>query len=190
MVMSRKKITLMYCRLGMRLESMGTTTVTLSALFSVLARHHIGPGLAGLSLSSAIRFAGLGEKVVRILTDTESIMISVERVLSFTKLQKEALAIVESNRPTGQFFSLLSIANCVVDIWPSKGEIEFKDVQLRYRPGLDMVLKGVSFKIQPHERIGVCGRTGAGKSSLMLALFRIVELAEGSITIGKLLIFE
>lgn len=63
------------------------------------------------------------------------------------------------------------------------GFIEFENVKLKYRPDLDFVLKGVSLKILPREKIGVVGRTGAGKSSLMLALFRLVESAEGSIKI-------
>ena len=67
--------------------------------------------------------------------------------------------------------------------WPAEGRLEFRDVQLRYREGLDLVLKGISFAASPREKIGVVGRTGAGKSSLMLALFRLVELSGGSIII-------
>ncbi len=59
--------------------------------------------------------------------------------------------------------------------WPSKGEIEIHDLQLRYRPGLELVLKGISCDIRGREKIGICGRTGAGKSSFTLALFRMVE---------------
>ncbi len=67
--------------------------------------------------------------------------------------------------------------------WPVEGAIEFKDVVMRYRAGLPFVLKGLSMKINGGEKIGVVGRTGAGKSTLMLALFRIVELVSGSITV-------
>ena len=67
--------------------------------------------------------------------------------------------------------------------WPSQGAIEFKDVTMRYRPGLPLVLKGLSMQVKGGEKIGVVGRTGAGKSTVMLALFRIVELASGSITV-------
>ena len=67
--------------------------------------------------------------------------------------------------------------------WPAEGAVEFKDVVMRYRPGLPLVLKGLSMHINGGEKIGVVGRTGAGKSTLMLALFRIVELVSGSITV-------
>lgn len=67
--------------------------------------------------------------------------------------------------------------------WPTQGGIEFKDVELRYRPDKELVLKKLSFKIQPGEKVGVIGRTGAGKSTVCLALSRIVEIDSGSITI-------
>ena len=67
--------------------------------------------------------------------------------------------------------------------WPAEGAIDFKDVVMRYRPGLPFVLKGLSMHVNGGEKIGVVGRTGAGKSTLMLALFRIVELVSGSITV-------
>jgi ABC-type multidrug transport system fused ATPase/permease subunit len=69
--------------------------------------------------------------------------------------------------------------------WPSKGEIEAKDLSLRYRDG-PLVLKNVNFRIKEKEKIGVAGRTGSGKSSLMVALFRIQELAEGKMFIDQL----
>jgi ABC-type multidrug transport system fused ATPase/permease subunit len=67
--------------------------------------------------------------------------------------------------------------------WPSAGQIQFQDLKIRYRQGLPLVLHGVSLNIKGGERIGIVGRTGAGKSSLMVALFRIVEAAGGSIVI-------
>lgn len=70
--------------------------------------------------------------------------------------------------------------------WPQDGIIEFKDFQVRYREGLDLVLKGISFKCKSQEKIGVVGRTGAGKSSLTLSLFRIIEAAGGKILIDGL----
>lgn len=65
--------------------------------------------------------------------------------------------------------------------WPAQGAVSFKDYSTRYREGLDLVLKDVTLDIKPREKIGVVGRTGAGKSSLTLALFRIIEAANGSI---------
>ena len=68
--------------------------------------------------------------------------------------------------------------------WPSKGQIEFRNYKTKYRNGLPNVLKGLNLKVKPNEKIGICGRTGAGKSSLTLALFRIIEATEGTIVIG------
>lgn len=70
--------------------------------------------------------------------------------------------------------------------WPTKGAIDFDQLELRYRPGLDLVLKGLDWHIDSHEKVGVVGRTGAGKSSTTLALFRIVEPAGGKIVIDDI----
>lgn len=67
--------------------------------------------------------------------------------------------------------------------WPQKGKIEFKDVELRYRQTTELVLQGLSFTIEPGHKVGVVGRTGAGKSTICLALSRIVEVENGSIEI-------
>ena len=67
--------------------------------------------------------------------------------------------------------------------WPEKGHIQFEHYQTRYREGLDLVLKDINLNIGAQEKIGICGRTGAGKSSLTLALFRMIEPVEGKIII-------
>ena len=69
--------------------------------------------------------------------------------------------------------------------WPTKGSIEFKDVELRYRPNTDLVLKGLSLVIEGGSKVGIVGRTGAGKSTMSLALSRIVEIEKGSILIDN-----
>jgi len=71
----------------------------------------------------------------------------------------------------------------VPESWPENGEIEFKDVKMRYRPETDIVLNGLSFKVKAGEKIGVVGRTGAGKSTMSLVVSRICEVEEGSINI-------
>ena len=67
--------------------------------------------------------------------------------------------------------------------WPEKGEVEFQNVVLKYRPNTEIVLNNLTFSIKPGEKIGVVGRTGAGKSTICLSLSRIVEIAEGHIFI-------
>lgn len=73
------------------------------------------------------------------------------------------------------------------DNWPNEGRIEFRGYSTRYREGLDLVLKQVSFEIEGSQKVGIVGRTGAGKSSLTLALFRLIEAAEGSIHVRLIL---
>lgn len=96
-------------------------------------------------------------------------LVSVERTVAYSKLEHEAPAINSACRPPQQ--------------WPAHGKIQLKNVQMRYRKDLDPVLKNIYCDIRPGERIGVVGRTGSGKTSLTLALFRIVELCGGSIII-------
>ena len=88
--------------------------------------------------------------------------VSVERLEEYSVLEREAPPIIDGKRPPYA--------------WPDKGEIVFNNLQLRYREGLDLVLRGISATIRPCEKVGVVGRTGAGKSTLMLALFRIIEV--------------
>jgi ABC-type multidrug transport system fused ATPase/permease subunit len=106
-----------------------------------------------------------------VLIDTETYMTSVERLMEFVEAPTEIDYLpssVEGTAPT--------------ENWPSKGTLSFKDVRLRYRDG-PLVLQDLSFDVPGGSSVGVCGRTGAGKSSLITALFRIVELERGSITI-------
>lgn len=72
------------------------------------------------------------------------------------------------------------------DSWPAEGSIVFDDYSTRYREGLDLVLKGVSFTIKPGTKVGVCGRTGAGKSTLTLALYRVIEKVSGKVAIDNI----
>ena len=98
--------------------------------------------------------------------------MSVERVLEYAKLPSEAPEVLSKHRPKAS--------------WPAKGAVEFKNYSTRYRPGLDLVLKNINLSVKAHEKIGVVGRTGAGKSSLTLALFRIIEPTAGNIAIDDL----
>ena len=97
-------------------------------------------------------------------------MNSVERIIHYTKnLEQEPPHEIPDKKPKGP--------------WPSEGHVEIKDVHLKYRPELPEVLRGLSMDVAPGEKIGIVGRTGAGKSSIMTALYRLVELSAGSILI-------
>jgi ATP-binding cassette subfamily C (CFTR/MRP) protein 5 len=126
--------------------------------------------VAGLALVYALECCSLLSWAVRVFIETETAMTSVERLNYYTKLQPEAAA---DSTP----------ANTPSPSWPAKGGISIKGVNMRYRPELPLVLKGLTLEVKPQEKIGICGRTGSGKSSIAAALFRIVEFEGGSITI-------
>jgi ABC-type multidrug transport system fused ATPase/permease subunit len=102
------------------------------------------------------------------VSEAEAAITSVERIRGMSELpQEKSMKTDKENRPTKD--------------WPARGKLEFQDVALRYRPGLPLALNGLSFAVEPGQRCGVVGRTGAGKSSLTVALFRLVEVASGRI---------
>lgn len=97
-------------------------------------------------------------------------MNSVERLDYYAaRIPNEAPAVIESNRPPSG--------------WPEKGVVEFKGMAMRYTPELPIILRNISLNIASREKIGIVGRTGSGKSSLMQALFRMIEPCEGSVVI-------
>ena len=110
--------------------------------------------------------------IVRQTVEVETNIVSVERVLEYARLPSEAPDVISKHRPK---FS-----------WPGQGAVDFRNYSARYRPGLDLILKNINLNIKSHEKIGVVGRTGAGKSSLTLALFRIIEPDAGNISIDDL----
>ncbi|XP_077465441.1 ATP-binding cassette sub-family C member 5 [Stigmatopora argus] len=156
--------------LAVRLDLISISLITAVALFIVFMHQQIPPAYAGLAISYAVQLTGLFQFTVRLLTETEARFTSVERINHYIKsLESEAPCKIQSNAPA------LS--------WPEEGKITFHNADMRYRDGLPLVLKDLSFTIHPEETIGIVGRTGSGKSSLALALFRLVELAKGSVTI-------
>ncbi|KAJ6588712.1 multidrug resistance-associated ABC transporter [Mycena capillaripes] len=157
--------------LSFRLELIGamiTFIVTSLAMLSLLT-NGVDAGLIGLVLTYAMNATSSLNLLVRSASDVERNMVSVERILHQIEMPPEAPQYIPEAKPD--------------DNWPSEGKIEFRNYSTRYRAELDLVLKNISFEINPAEKLGVCGRTGAGKSSLLLALFRIIEGVEGSIFI-------
>ncbi|WWD18144.1 hypothetical protein CI109_102593 [Kwoniella shandongensis] len=158
--------------LAVRLEFLGSCLMFSTSLASVIvlvSSNNIDAGMVGLLMSYTITVTGSLNWLVRSASEVEQNIVSVERVLGYTKLPSEAAQYVPDKQPSSS--------------WPDHGSIEFDNFSMRYRPELDLVLKNVSVKINGGERVGVCGRTGAGKSSLTLALFRILEAAGGRILI-------
>lgn len=155
--------------LAVRLEMVGNFIIFFASLFAVLGRDTMSAGLVGLSVSYALQITQTLNWLVRMTSDVETNIVAVERIKEYSETQQEAPWDVPTNQPSNN--------------WPENGQVEFKDYQLRYREGLDLVLRGISFTVKGGEKVGIVGRTGAGKSSLTLGLFRIIEPAGGQILI-------
>ncbi|KAN0055185.1 hypothetical protein ACTA71_008282 [Dictyostelium dimigraforme] len=155
--------------LGLRLDFLGNLIVFFSCVFITLKKESINAADVGLVLSYALSITSNLNSGVLQAADTETKMNSVERISQYIKGSVEAPQIIENCRPSPD--------------WPMNGSIKFDNFVMRYREGLDPVLKGISCEIKAKEKIGIVGRTGAGKSSIVLALFRLIEASEGSISI-------
>lgn len=157
--------------LAFRIDIAGALVSFFSAMFLVVNAGRIDPGAAGLALSYAITFTQNVLWLVRLYAANEQNMNSVERLQEYIDVEQEAPAHNPDTRPPPN--------------WPSHGAIEFIGYSTRYRPDLEPVLKHLSFRIEPAHKVGIVGRTGAGKSSLALALFRGLEAEEGKILIDN-----
>ncbi|XP_072292178.1 ATP-binding cassette sub-family C member 5 [Eucyclogobius newberryi] len=157
--------------LAVRLDLISIFLISGVALLIVLMRNQIPPAYAGLAISYAVQLTGLFQFTVRLVTETEARFISVERINHYIKC-------LDSEAPRQSPEQAAPAPS-----WPQQGKITFQNVEMSYRQDLPLVLKSVSFNILPQETIGIVGRTGSGKSSLGVALFRLVELTGGSIVI-------
>ncbi|XP_060742129.1 ATP-binding cassette sub-family C member 5 isoform X1 [Tachysurus vachellii] len=157
--------------LVVRLDLISIILTTVVALLIVIMHGHISPAYSGLAISYAVQLTGMFQFTIRLLSEVEARFTSVERINHYIKnLETEATQQIKD-------------ASAPASDWPQKGRIRFQDVEMRYRPELPLVLKNITFDILPEEKVGVVGRTGSGKSSLGVALFRLVELSGGSIII-------
>ncbi|XP_077967983.1 ATP-binding cassette sub-family C member 10-like [Styela clava] len=157
---------------GMRLQMIGVAMVTCVAFVAVIMHQNqsVSPGLAGLALSYALSVTSLLSGVITSFTETEKQMVAVER---------ESYYI--NNIPKEEDMQTSDVN--IMNQWPSGGTVEFSNVSLRYREGLPLALEKISFDIESGEKIGIVGRTGSGKSSLLMLLFGMVDSSEGNIFI-------
>ncbi|KAF9067926.1 multidrug resistance-associated ABC transporter [Rhodocollybia butyracea] len=154
--------------LSIRLDFLGNILILGIALFAAGFRTTVNPSKIGVVLSYTLSITQIFSEMITQYATSEQNMNSVERLLVYTELTTEGDSDTSNDPPS---------------TWPDKGGIKFDGVELAYRKGLPLVLNGVSFNVQPGEKIGVVGRTGAGKSSLVQALLRMVELEGGKIEI-------
>ncbi|KAG0042021.1 hypothetical protein BGZ89_007104, partial [Linnemannia elongata] len=128
-----------------------------------------GEGYFGVILSQIGSLTNMMSRLFSTACQIQTAIVAVERIREYANLTPEARDVIPDSKTD--------------PAWPRSGAIELRDYSVRYREGLELVLKDINVTIQPGERIGIVGRTGAGKSSVTLALFRIIEAAQGSIVI-------
>ena len=157
--------------LALRVDLAGAFVSFFASVFVILNVGKIDAGAAGLSLTYAVMFNEQILWLVRLWATTEQNAAVVERVKEYLDVDQEAPASVPENKPPGS--------------WPTSGAIEFSNYSTRYRKDLDLVLNDLSFSIKGEEKVGIVGRTGAGKSSLAMALFRGLEATSGKILIDN-----
>ncbi|CAG2238211.1 ABCC5 [Mytilus edulis] len=153
---------------GVRLDLSSSMITVATALALVITKGSVAPALAGLSLTMCIKVVGIMQFMVRVMNEVEARFTSIERLHHYEKnLEIEP-----------QTFNTTPSDN-----WPNEGRIIFSKVEMKYRDNMQPVLRNISFDLHPQMKIGIVGRTGAGKSSLAAALFRLVQLSEGHIYI-------
>ncbi|XP_059437206.1 ABC transporter C family member 4 [Corylus avellana] len=159
--------------LGFRLELLGSLILCISALFMIILPSNIlRPENVGLSLSYGLSLNSVLFWAIYMSCFVENRMVSVERIKQFTNIPSEPAWEIKDRIPPSN--------------WPIHGNIDLKDLQVRYRPNTPLVLKGITLSINGGEKIGVVGRTGSGKSTLIQVFFRLVEPSGGRIIIDDL----
>ncbi|XP_071815996.1 ATP-binding cassette sub-family C member 9-like isoform X3 [Apostichopus japonicus] len=155
--------------LGTRLDFIGSLIVLIAGVVSLGSAYagELAPSLVGLSITYALSISNSLNWVIRQAADVEMQMNAIERTSHYTSIDSEPY---EGNKEP-------SIS------WPDKGLITLDNVHARYAKGLDPVLHGVTVTLEPTQKIGICGRTGSGKSSLTLCLFRVIDMFKGKISI-------
>uniref|UniRef100_W8AAQ1 ABC-type xenobiotic transporter n=1 Tax=Ceratitis capitata TaxID=7213 RepID=W8AAQ1_CERCA len=155
--------------LSLRLQLLGVLLVAGAGFLAAITSAHVtNPGLVGLAISYALSITGLLAGLLNAVAETEQEFVAVERVNDYLQLEPEDNADGTCDPPFG---------------WPSQGALKFKNVELRYRENLAPALHDINLSTEAFERVGVVGRTGAGKSTLVAALMRVAPLSRGEITL-------
>ncbi|KAF8409706.1 hypothetical protein HHK36_005785 [Tetracentron sinense] len=153
-----------------RLDMLSSITFAFSLIFLIsMPVGVIDPAIAGLAITYGLNLNMIQAWVIWNLCNMENRIISVERILQYTSLPSEPPLVMEENKPLGD--------------WPSHGEVDIHDLQVRYAPHMPLVLRGLTCTFPGGMKTGIVGRTGSGKSTLIQTLFRLVDPAAGQILI-------
>ncbi|KAK6460720.1 hypothetical protein DFJ63DRAFT_337473 [Scheffersomyces coipomensis] len=158
--------------LSMRLQAISAVVVyatTLVILSTLGTSHELDSGLVGFVMMNALSITGTLNAMIRLWAEVEARSVAIERIIEYCKLKPEAPLVISDNRPR--------------EAWPESGSISFKNYSTKYRDNLDPVLKDLNIDIKAREKIGIVGRTGAGKSTVAISMFRIIEPSQGHIEI-------
>lgn len=149
-----------------RFNVLSSLTIGLTGVAVLLG--NVSAAQAGFALAFAASISNDLLFIVRRIVSLEQSMVAMERIKEYSEVPVEGDELVEPRPPAS---------------WPSAGELEVKDLVIRYAPDLPNVLHKISFRVKPSEKVGIVGATGCGKSTLALSLFRFVEPTEGAISI-------
>eukprot|EP00578_Thalassiosira_sp_NH16_P018260 CAMPEP_0181116794 /NCGR_PEP_ID=MMETSP1071-20121207/22145_1 /TAXON_ID=35127 /ORGANISM="Thalassiosira sp., Strain NH16" /LENGTH=1366 /DNA_ID=CAMNT_0023201071 /DNA_START=81 /DNA_END=4182 /DNA_ORIENTATION=+ len=159
--------------LGFRMDALMFIFLAIASFAAVVvdeqAWFDIDPGILGLAISMLIQLSGLFQWCIRQSAEVVNMMVAVERVIGYRDLPSEA--------------ALTNEYDAAIKDWPAKGEIDVNNLSVRYRSGLPLSLSGLTFRIEGGARVGIVGRTGCGKSTLVQSLLRLLEAEEGQIMI-------
>ncbi|GLE07736.1 hypothetical protein PINS_up018367 [Pythium insidiosum] len=156
---------------GLRIQLLGSALVFIVATCLLVLHQVLSAAIIGLAFSYALKIPHTLERIIQAWTGIETMMVSPERMQQYIDVEQEAPHKIPAMDPPAS------------SGWPSTGAIKFENVCFRYKDNDRLVLKNLNFSVKGGEKIGIVGRTGAGKSSLTMALFRINELAAGIVTI-------
>jgi ATP-binding cassette subfamily C (CFTR/MRP) protein 1 len=152
-------------------DIIGNVIIFSVAVFAMTS-DSVGSGEAGLIITYALQMTAILNYLVRFSSEVQTNIVAVERIKEYSDLPQEASwKSNDGEKPSND--------------WPQSGAVNFNQYAMRYRDGLDLVIKGISCDISGGEKVGIVGRTGAGKSSLTMAMFRLCEPAEGGMVIDN-----
>lgn len=167
-----------WCWYGIRMDFLAIFLMGGASAICFAFREKEDPVLVAMTLTYIIQLESFLIGLLYSMGDLERQMVSVQRCFEVLKIPQE--------RQTSNNRMIMPATTDPLSNWPSQGHLQFKNVHLRYRPTTELVLKGLSFEIEGGQKVGIVGRTGAGKSTISLSLARIVEIEQGEILLDGL----